>query len=173
MNGTLVRDDDAYVITVEQELAHPVEAVWARLVSPDDLAQWIGPGTIQPGLGGVIRIRIGAGDADEHLVRSVITAWDPPSTLAFVWGGTAWNAGPVRFALGPQGASTRLVFMNRHPLASRDTIQSAIAAWDYALQRFASLLDGTPQPFDLDRMGRIRTGYETVMNAEFGSRSGL
>ena len=47
-DGTLVTSGEIAVIVFERRLAHPVDAVWAALTESEQLAAWLGPGTLEP-----------------------------------------------------------------------------------------------------------------------------
>ena len=46
-DGTLVTDGAIALVAFERRLAHPVAAVWAALTESDQLAEWLGRGTLE------------------------------------------------------------------------------------------------------------------------------
>jgi uncharacterized protein YndB with AHSA1/START domain len=40
LDGSLLRDEDGYVLRFERHLGHPVERVWWAITEPGELAQW-------------------------------------------------------------------------------------------------------------------------------------
>ena len=46
-DGTLVVDEDIAVVAFERHFAHSIEDVWAAITQPEDLAAWLGPGSIE------------------------------------------------------------------------------------------------------------------------------
>lgn len=65
-------------VSFERVLPGPIARVWEHLTDPELLPQWFGNGTIEPRLGGTVRLM------DGH-IRGVITQWQPPHRLSYTW----------------------------------------------------------------------------------------
>jgi uncharacterized protein YndB with AHSA1/START domain len=76
-----------------------------------------------------------------------VTAFDPPRTLAYLWGEDASDSSEVRYELTPMGDEVRLVLTHRR-LASRDAMLSVAAGWHTHLDILEARLTGaTPEGF--------------------------
>jgi uncharacterized protein YndB with AHSA1/START domain len=86
-DGTLVVAGEIAVIAFERRLGHPVEAVWAALTEPEELAAWLGPGKLEPREGGQVSIYTGPKDRSDRprTISGRVLAWDPPRVLEHEW----------------------------------------------------------------------------------------
>ena len=65
-------------VSFERVLPGRIARVWEHLTNTKLLPQWFGNGTIEPHLGGAVRLM------DGH-IRGVVTQWSPPRRLAYTW----------------------------------------------------------------------------------------
>ena len=82
-DGTIRVSGETAVIAFERRLRHPIEVVWAALTETDDVAAWLGPGTLEPRAGGEIAIRTGPDDQPsmQRAISGRILACEPPRLL--------------------------------------------------------------------------------------------
>jgi uncharacterized protein YndB with AHSA1/START domain len=85
------------MIRIERRFDNPIERVWRAVTDPDEMDRWfvVRP-TWKPELGETF---------EAYGARGEITALDPPSVFAWVWGVEEY-----RFELESDGAGCRLVF---------------------------------------------------------------
>lgn len=65
-------------VSFERVLPGPIARVWDHLTNTKSLPQWFGNGTIEPHVGGAVRLM------DGH-IRGVVTQWRPPHRLSYTW----------------------------------------------------------------------------------------
>ncbi len=68
----------AGAVRFERLLPGPIERIWDLLTKTELLPGWYGEGSIEPRLGGEVRLM------DGH-IRGVVTQWRPPTKLAYSW----------------------------------------------------------------------------------------
>jgi uncharacterized protein YndB with AHSA1/START domain len=158
-DGTIVVADEVAVVAFERRLCHPVEAVWAALTDPAELAAWLGPGIVEPREGG--RIAIDTGPEGQPALRRAmsgrILAWDPPRVLEHEWTQPGLDLSVVRYELEPEGSGTILRLTHRRsvtPGAFGDR-----AGWHAYLDRLAAHLDGLPVPAWTERRTAVQDAY--------------
>lgn len=102
-------------VRLQRRLPGPIDRVWAYLTDGELRRTWLAAGPMAPQAGSEFELvwrndeltdPPGArpeGFGEEHRMRSTVTVFDPPRTLAFTWGG-----GEVRFELESQGEDVLL-----------------------------------------------------------------
>lgn len=158
-DGTLAVSGEMAVIAFERYLAHPVEAVWAALTKSDELAVWLGPGTVEPGAGGQIAICIGPADRPDlqRVMSGRILAWDPPRVLEHEWRQPGLDLSVVRYELEAVTGGTILRLTHR-----RSVTPGAFggrAGWHAYLDRLTAHLDGMPVPGWWERRAEVQDAY--------------
>ncbi len=121
--STVARDAEAAArpsLTLTRRFAAAPEKVYAAWADPEKLAQWFGPGAVEPGsvkadidlrVGGHYRISFNA-NGEYNQVGGVYREVVPNERLVFTW---AWHSTPERESLvtvsvKPDGAGTLLTF---------------------------------------------------------------
>jgi uncharacterized protein YndB with AHSA1/START domain len=158
-DGTVVTSGGIALIAFERRLAHPIDAVWAALTEPDQLAAWLGPGTLEPRAGGEISVRTGP-EGRPELQRSMsgrILEWDPPRLLEHEWLQPGLDVSVVRYELEPDTGGTILRFTHRRSAAPAGT--GGRAGWHAYLDRLAAHLDGQPVPAWSERRTEVQEAY--------------
>jgi uncharacterized protein YndB with AHSA1/START domain len=158
-DGTLVVSGEIAVIAFERRLGHPVEAVWAALTDPDELAAWLGPGTVEPRAGGRISICTGPGDRPglQRAMSGRVLAWDPPRVLEHEWIQPGLDISVVRYELEPEAGGTILRLTHRRSVAPGAT--GGRAGWHAYLDRLAAHLDRLPVPAWSERRAEVQDVY--------------
>jgi uncharacterized protein YndB with AHSA1/START domain len=159
-DGTLVVTGEIAVIGFERRLAHPVETVWAALTDAEQLANWLGPGTLEPRVGGQVAIRTGPEERPElgGMMAGRILSWDPPRLLEHEWTQPGVDVSVVRYELKAEGDGTILRLTHR-----RSTTPGTVggrAGWHAYLDRLAAHLDGLPVPAWAERRAAVEAQYE-------------
>ena len=158
-DGTLAVSGEIAVVAFERRLGHPVEAVWAALTAPEELAAWLGPGTLEPRAGGQVSIRTGPGDRPEQqrVMSGRILAWDPPRVLEHEWLQPGLGISVVRYELAPDAGGTILRLTHRRSVAPGAF--GGRAGWHAYLDRLAAHLDGLPVPAWSERRAEVQDAY--------------
>jgi uncharacterized protein YndB with AHSA1/START domain len=158
-DGTLVNSGGIALIAFERRLAHPVETVWAALTESDQLAAWLGRGTVEPRAGGEVAIRTGPADrsAFQREISGRILAWDPPRVLEHEWIQPGLDISVVRYELEADAGGTILRLTHRRSVTPGAT--GGRAGWHAYLDRLAAHLDGLPVPAWSDRRAEVQDAY--------------
>jgi uncharacterized protein YndB with AHSA1/START domain len=158
-DGTLVLSGEIAVIAFERRLGHPVEAVWAALTEPDELASWMGPGTVEPREGGRVSIRTGPGDRPERqpAISGRVLAWDPPRVLEHEWIQPGLDISVVRYELEADAGGTILRLTHRRSVTP--VAFGGRAGWHAYLDRLSAHLDRLPVPAWLERRAAVQDAY--------------
>ena len=144
----------------ERRIAHPVEAVWRAITTPDELAHWF-PCSVRVDLrlGGRMEFEFPAGvlPEDASTMLGEVTELEPPRRFSFLWG-----PDHLHFALEPvdDGAACLLLFTVE--LESADKAARDGAGWHGCLDGLETLLDGgeVPRPYDADTWRGVYEEYK-------------
>jgi uncharacterized protein (TIGR02246 family) len=151
--GVVDVEDDLSVVRFERYLAHPIDAVWAALTTPEALSGWWGEAKFDLVPGGEFVMRwLNTDDAGNRAVmHGTITALEPPRLLEV----TSDIHGVLRFELAPGGGGTHLDFSSalRLPAEYRTKV---LAGWHYHLDAVETHLRGGTN--DLVNV----TGWDTI-----------
>jgi uncharacterized protein YndB with AHSA1/START domain len=158
-DGTLVVSGETALIAFERRLGHPVEAVWAALTEPRELAAWLGQGTLEPRAGGQVSIRTGPVDRPEvqRAISGRVLAWDPPRVLEHEWIQPGLDISVVRYELEADAGETILRLTHRRSVAPGAF--GGRAGWHAYLDRLAAHLDGLPVPAWSERRAEVQDAY--------------
>jgi uncharacterized protein YndB with AHSA1/START domain len=135
-HGTFETIDGRAAVRFERNLRHPVEAVWAAVTEPDELAHWF------PSAVAFDALASGAGitftfppDAGGEVLRGEVLRAEAPRRLVFTWAGAT-----IDIALDPIADGTRLTFV--HLLEAADEAARTAAGWDVCLEQLERALGG-------------------------------
>ena len=157
-DGTLVTSGGLALIAFERRLAHPVDAVWAALTESDQLAAWLGRGTLEPREGGQVSIRTGPEPPErQRMISGQVLAWDPPRVLEHEWIQPGLDISVVRYELEADAGGTILRLTHRRSVAPGAT--GGRAGWHAYLDRLAAHLDGLPVPSWSERRAEVQEAY--------------
>jgi uncharacterized protein YndB with AHSA1/START domain len=135
-------------------LENHTEQVWAALTRPDQLCQWLAPGSIEPVVGGGARLDFADSGA---VIDSRVTACEPDRLLEYSWSGPGEPPRPIRWTLEPIGAGTRLTLTLGVPIS--ENAARAAAGWSAHLDMLQSLLIGVPTKFPFLAFKAAQAGY--------------
>jgi uncharacterized protein YndB with AHSA1/START domain len=152
--GSLTRTGTQHAVHLERRYEATPEEVWAVLVEPTHVRNWLAEMTIEPRAGGRLTFDWGGGNQDEGIVRE----FDPPRVFEYTW--TRRGDSVIRFELRPEGDGTLLVL--DHAAASLDQAISVGAGWQSHLDAMEALLAGSPTTPDVwaAEYERFRPAYE-------------
>jgi uncharacterized protein YndB with AHSA1/START domain len=134
----------AHTVHFERLLPGPIERVWEFLVDTKRLPGWFGDATIEPRMGGEVRMMGG------H-VRGVVTRWNPPRRLTYTWNvfspgddESPYPESYVSFELEATGDEV-LLTLTHLPVLERFEKQNAMG-WQTFLDMLDTVLQGqTPE----------------------------
>jgi uncharacterized protein YndB with AHSA1/START domain len=127
MDGTLETIDGRPALRFERRLAHSVERVWRAITEPDELEAWF---VARPEWKPEVGETFNAMEQDGE-----ITEVEPPSLLAWNWGGELY-----RFELRADGDGSVLVFT--HVFDERKYGAQHATGWDTHFAQLDALLAG-------------------------------
>ncbi len=119
-----------------------VDEVWSALTQPGELVNWLAPGTIEPRIGG--RVRIAFQDSG-RVIDSTVSAFEPMRLLEYSWSAPGEPARPIRWELEPVGPETRLVLTVTVP--KDEDAGLACAGWGAHVEMLLAALAGVPTAF--------------------------
>lgn len=152
--GTLQRTATGFEGRLARPLDHDADAVWRMLTDPQAMAQWLAPGSIEPRVGGAVRIDF----ADSGtVIDSRVTAFEPEQVLAYSWSSGNEPERPMRWELAPAGDGTTLTLTLQIP-AGEDAAK-ACAGFEGHLDMLAAALEGVPIKFPFQRFLQARGAY--------------
>jgi uncharacterized protein YndB with AHSA1/START domain len=136
--GTITVEGETRTLRFERLLRFAREEVWAALTEPARLADWLAKATVDPGPDGSVTLDFGEGG--KKIGR--ITAWEPPSVLAYEWNYIGEEPSHVRFELEVtgDGSATRLTL--EHTRLAADISTSYGAGWHAHLDQLEGHLAG-------------------------------
>jgi uncharacterized protein YndB with AHSA1/START domain len=157
--GTITPDSEEVVLTFVRRLAHPVEEVWDAITDPAERARWMGPGTVDPRVGGTVETVADGPPAPDEIKRMTggILVWDPPHVFEHEWHQAIVEPGVVRYELQADGDGTLLTFTHRG-LGPRNASGFGPGTHAY-LDRLAAILAGTTPPGWATRYDEVAADY--------------
>ncbi|MFZ1991338.1 MAG: SRPBCC domain-containing protein [Alphaproteobacteria bacterium] len=158
---------DGHVITLKgrkvlrfvRRLDFPVEKVWAALVTPERVADWMGKAEIEPRAGGKYNITFGD---DGSKAAGVIQIFEPPCVLAYTWGTDAPDPEHpgVVYELEPDGSGCRLTLTTQFPKDHPGDPAEAVATWHEFLLAIPFAANGRRMQWDAARRTRWKSLFE-------------
>jgi uncharacterized protein YndB with AHSA1/START domain len=158
-DGTVETSAGIATIAFERRLAHSVDSVWAALTESEQLAAWLGPGTLEPRAGGEVSLRTGPADRPEFppAMSGRILEWDPPRVLEYEWSQPGLDISIVRYELEADAGTTVLRFTHRRSVTTGTL--GGRAGWHAYLDRLSAHLDGLPVPSWPARRAEVQGFY--------------
>ncbi len=129
--------DDAHrpAVRVVRQIAHPVDHVWAAMISEERLRHWFpGGAAIEPREGGLAHF----GENGEGGTGDVLEC-DPARRLTFTW-----EDDRLSFELESDAGGTLLTLT--HDFDDRAGAASFATGWEHCLEALVRELDGAPAP---------------------------
>jgi len=152
--GTLQRTPNGFEGRLTRQLDHDAAPVWHMLTDPQAMAQWLAPGSIEPRVGGAVRIDF----ADSGtVIDSRVSAFEPQRVLAYSWSSGSEPERPMRWQLAPAGTGTTLTLTLQIP-ADEDAAK-ACAGFEGHLDMLEAALEGVPIKFPFQRFLQARSAY--------------
>lgn len=159
---TFIRQDDLIALQIRRDFDASPERLWRALTQPEDLVQWLAPGTITPTVGGAAKLDFGDSGI---IIDSLVMAITPGRLLEYGWNGPDEPARPLRWEISPFDGGTRLTLGLSLP-ASEDAGRAA-AGWTAHLEMLAAALAEVPIRFPFASFKAAREAYRRpVADAE-------
>lgn len=156
--GRSDRDGDRWKITFVRHIERPIAKVWAALIVPERISDWLGDAEVDPRVGGryVIHFRV-----PDDSMTAVITAIDPPRLLEYRWTSVEDPRGAlVRWELEPQGERACRLVLTQFGLP-RAKLADTGSAWHDFLDMIPDAADGVATPYDVPRWQALESIYQT------------
>ena len=156
----LSRDGDFVTARMVRRMEHAPDVVWRALTQPAMLAQWLAPGSIEPRVGGAVRLEF-AGSGT--VIDSQVSAFEGGRMLEYAWSKPGEPLRPVRWVLEAEGAACMLVLTVKTP-AGEDPGR-ACAGFEAHLEMLAAALAGAPIGFPFETFKAAREAYRPMVAA--------
>jgi uncharacterized protein YndB with AHSA1/START domain len=158
--GTYTR---CYTITFERRSKHPPARLWRAITDADDVSRWMAyPARIDLRVGGDYFVDFSR--TNEGELDGVIVKLQPERLLRYAWGTSV-----VEWAIEPEGAGSRHVFLQTglafRPIPDEEGLA---AGWHVWLEDLEQYLDtGAPSPDDDGRRRWAELGklYRPLLEA--------
>lgn len=151
----LTRKGSTVEAQLTRRLPQPPAAVWRMLIDPEQLAQWVAPGRIEPRVDGKVRLDF----ADSGtVIDSKVTEFDDGRLVAFSWSAPGEPRRPVRWEVTPEGDGARLTITLDVP--SSDDPARTCAGWEAHLEMLDAALAGAPIKFPFESFQAVREAYK-------------
>ena len=134
--GTLTRDGSEEAVHLERRYDATPEELWAILVEPEHVRNWLAEMTIEPRVGGQVAFDWHGDNQDEGVIR----AFEPPRLFEYTW--TRGGESVIRFELRPDGDGTLLTL--DHRCTSVEQAIGVGAGWHSHLDAIEALIAGSP-----------------------------
>ncbi|MCP4209623.1 MAG: SRPBCC family protein [Shimia sp.] len=156
--GTINRVNGCYEAQLERFLAHDQSVVWAMLIEPERMVEWLAPGEIELREGGVAKLNF----IDSGIViDSTVSEFEPPSLVEYSWGSPGEPTRPVRWETAAVAGGTRLTLTLQIP--EDEDIARACAGWEAHLMMLLAAIEGVPIKFPFDRFQATREAYKSMI----------
>lgn len=145
MWGEVKTDGTASILVFERRIPRPVEKVWAALITPARIEDWLcARAEVDPRVGGRFHLAFHRGD---HRMDGTITRFEPPVVLEYSWPeGAAHGDSVVRWELHADPGGTRLVLT--HTLQAGGDLIGFGSGWHWHLDALAHAVDAVATPWD-------------------------
>jgi len=133
-----------FVVEREIRIQAPRERVFTLLSSRETLAQWMPAAIFEARIGGDVEFRFVTDDGEKKATFGEITAYDPPSRLAFTWdfkGDSLDARTEVTIDLIAEGQAT-LVRLTHTGFVDQDEAAKHSEGWGYWLERLQACGEG-------------------------------
>lgn len=150
------------ILTFEREIARPVEKVWAALITPARLADWLcADAEVDPRVGG--RFHLVFRNA-EHRMTGEITRFEPPHTLEYTWPeAAAHGESRVLWRLFAVAGGCRLVMTHTMPRGGE--MADFASGWHWHLDALQAACDAVATAWSEPAWRSLQTAYRARLSA--------
>jgi uncharacterized protein YndB with AHSA1/START domain len=159
-DGRRAEVDGHPALRFERLLAHPPQAVWNALITPEAISRWLqARATFEPRLGGRVELRFEHAD---HTMVGEVLAFDPPRRVEYTWPERhAGGDSVVRFDLEPHETGCRLVLT--HVFRKGGDLADFASGWHWHLDALDRALEGESVAFDRLRWQALKGAYAATL----------
>jgi uncharacterized protein YndB with AHSA1/START domain len=156
MWGSLASHGDARILTFERLIPRPVEKVWAALITPARLSDWLcAEAEVEPRVGGRFHLVFRNGT---HGVTGEITRFEPPQMLEYTWPEHAAKGNSrVLWRLSAAPGGCRLVMT--HTLPDGGEMVDFASGWHWHLDALVAAADAVATPWAEPQWRRLQAAY--------------
>lgn len=156
----LVRMDVHVECRMTLMVEQPLDQVWRALTESADLAQWLAPGSIEPRLGGAVKIAL---DSSGTPIDSFVTAWAPRRRLGYSWSAGQGPVRPLNWQLTSVAEGVAIELTVGVPVD--EDAARAFAGWAAHLQMLGAFLAGVPVGFPRQEYREFRDACRAQLRA--------
>lgn len=156
------RVEAVLVMTVDSSAAE----VWQALTTEARLPDWLAPGSIEPRLGGAVRIDF---PNSGQSISCQVTAWNPGCRLEYSWSDDVRLKRPVLWDLlsCEEGVAVSLTL----GIPANEDAARALAGWAAHMEMLAAVLAGASVRFPLQRFAENRRAFALALESLNGAGS--
>jgi len=169
MWGSLAPAGTGSVLTFERHIARPMEKVWAALITPARLSDWLGADAlVEPRVGGRFHL---AFHNFSHTMTGEITRFEPPHVLEYTWTEpVAKGNSLVLWRLFATADGCRVVMTHSLPACGPDggEVADFASGWHWHLDALPLACDGVATAWEEAAWRSLQAAYlgrqkETVL----------
>jgi uncharacterized protein YndB with AHSA1/START domain len=156
MWGVVTMDGATKFLRFERDFARPIEKVWAALITPARISDWLcADAEVEARVGGRFHLVFRNGP---HSMTGVITRFEPPRVLEYTWPESAAKGDSmVLWALSATAGGTRLVLT--HTLTGGGAVADFASGWHWHLDAMERAIDGVATPWDRAQREALQETY--------------
>jgi uncharacterized protein YndB with AHSA1/START domain len=156
LDGTYSETRDGVILSFERRMDKPIEAIWAVLTDPVQIALWMGQAQIEPWVGGRFHLDWHGGEGE---MNGVVIAYDPPRLFEHTWKEGDSVDSRVRWSLEPDGEGCRLALTHTFPKIDDGKLIGIAGGWEDFLEVIPRVADGIEDHGSHERYLKLRRGY--------------
>jgi uncharacterized protein YndB with AHSA1/START domain len=158
------------VLTFERDIARPMEKVWAALITPARLADWLcADAELEPRVGGRFHL---AFRNFSHTMTGEITRFEPPHVLEYTWTEpVAKGNSLVLWRLFPTPGGCRLVMTHTLPHCAPDdgAVADFASGWHWHIDALPAACDGVATAWAEPGWRSLREAYSARQQRSAGA----
>jgi uncharacterized protein YndB with AHSA1/START domain len=140
---------DLHTVEFKRLLPGPIELAWDYLTKPELVKTWFADVTLEPRVGGSVRIKFGKDACGTGGIKGTIREYRRPHVIAFTWNQLRPQAdgsvkssdeGEVRFELQEKGEKVLLTLL--HSRLPTSELSPHSAGWHAYLDNLDSVISG-------------------------------
>lgn len=157
MWATLTAAGQSRTLRFERVFPHPIEKVWAALITPERLADWMcADAAVEPLLGGRFHLTFRNFD---HSMTGEIIRFEPPHTLEYTWPEpSAGGDSRVLWELTATPEGCRLVLT--HTLPTGGDLPGFGSGWHWHLDALRGAIVAIAAPWDEASWRTLQAEYD-------------
>lgn len=159
-SGHVRRTDKGFEGKLTRAIDHAPARVWEFLTTPQGIAQWLAPGTIELKKGGAVHIDFGDSGV---VIDSTVLEFEPERILTYSWSGKGEPERPLRWEIDKTENGCTLSLGVRLP--ADEDIAKACGGFEAHLDMLMAALEGVPVRFPFETYSTARKAYQAELDA--------